>query len=266
MSVDTDRALPVASAHLQQKHVRLRSVLLILFVAGVHQKLVAGEALRPMTLLAGFTRRAQVLYRRRNRTRISMESYGDDLAQAGEFRPDKTTCSRADVTLDASYPRVRRILVGGVLGVHHGVAGFAAEVRRIHILNPAVRGGTENQDIQQRRHGNVLQRAPYHGQAQIDGREDLRQRPASAQTSAPEPNTNWNQEQAEYKNAGKDQIDEKTNIRVRRSGQENVIKPERQYGERCTGRDHSPGERNGVLPQVVDRLRPVSDSLSQTHL
>ena len=95
---------------------------------------------------------------------------------------------------------------------------------------------------------------------------DFRQCPAPAQTSSPQPDTERNQQQAKYKNAREDQKNQKANIRMRRPRQEDVIEPEGDGGERRARRDHGARKSDGILPQEVDWLRPVSDALSQIHL
>ena len=42
--------------------------------------------------------------------------------------------ARPDVAGDTVHPRVGRILIGRVLGIHHGVTSLPAEFRRIHVL------------------------------------------------------------------------------------------------------------------------------------
>ena len=170
--------LPVASADLQQQHVGLRSIFFVVLIAGVHQELVAGETLRPVTLFAGLARRAQVLYRRWNRARIGVESNGNHLPQAGKLRPHEPSRARSDVTLDAGHARVRRILIGGVFGIHHGMARLAAEIGRVHVLDTAVRGGPDDQKIEHGRHGYIFQGATHHGQAKVDGGKTAGRAPA----------------------------------------------------------------------------------------
>src|SRR5580658_4962878 len=95
--VDADRTLPRASTNVQLQYVRLRCVFFVVLVAGVHQELVAGKALRPVTLFTGFTRRAEVLYRRRNGARIVVERYHENLPRTGNLRPHKPPRSGPDM-------------------------------------------------------------------------------------------------------------------------------------------------------------------------
>src|SRR5208282_1873135 len=112
----------------------------------------------------------------------------------------------------------------------------------------------------------VFQSAPHHGQPQIDGGENPRHFAAREQTPSPEPDAKWNQQQAEYKNAGKDQKDQKADIGMRRPGQEDFIEPEGDGGKRRARRDHGSREGEGILPQKIDWLQPVSDAFSQIHV
>ena len=103
VAVNANRTLPGASAHFQQQYVALGCVFFVIFVAGVYQQLVAGKALRPVTLLAGFARRAEACYRRRNGTRIVVERHHEKLPQARDLGPHKPRRSRTDVTFDARH-------------------------------------------------------------------------------------------------------------------------------------------------------------------
>jgi len=51
-----------------------------------------------------------------------------------------------------------------------------------------------------------------------------------------------------------------------RAGEEDVIKPKSDDSERRARGNHGARKRNGILPQKIDGLRPVSDTFSQTHL
>jgi hypothetical protein len=52
---------------------------------------------------------------------------------------------------------------------------------------------------------------------------------------------------------------------MRGPGQEDVIEPKGNCGERRARCDHGAGKGDGILPQKVDWLRPVPDTLSQIH-
>ncbi len=191
-----------------------------------------------MTLLAGLTRRAEKLYRRRNGARIGMEGDRENLPQTGKLRSHKPSRSRPDVAIDTFHPRVRRILIGLKLGGHHGMTSRPAETRRIHVLHAPVGCGPKNEQVDQGGQKNPLESAPHYGQAEIDGGEHSRQSSAFAQTSPPEPYAKGDQEQAEYEDARKDQKDQQTDVRVRRPRQEHFIEPESDGGKRRACGNH----------------------------
>ena len=80
--------------------------------------------------------------------------------------------------------------------------------------------------------------------------------PLCAQTSPPEPDAKGDQQQAKYEDARKDQKDQKSNIRMRRPRQEDVIEPESDGGKRRARRDHGARQGDGILSQKIDWLRP----------
>src|ERR1700733_1912325 len=52
---------------------------------------------------------------------------------------------------------------------------------------------------------------------------------------------------------------------MRRSRQEDLIEPEGDRGKPSARRDHRTGERDGILAQKIDGLRPASEAVSQIH-
>src|SRR5215471_19009244 len=62
-----------------------QGVLFIIAVMGEDFELAAVEFLRPVTLLAGFLRRAQISYRRGNRPRKRVEYGGEHLSAARQL-------------------------------------------------------------------------------------------------------------------------------------------------------------------------------------
>ena len=118
-----------------------------------------------------------------------------NLPQAVHFGAHHPGQPRADVAVHASHLRVRGKVVGGIFW-KHDVTGGPAEICRIQILHAAVGRGPNDEKIESGRQGHPLQGASHHGQAQINGRENYRQSPTSAQTSPPEPDAEWNQQQA----------------------------------------------------------------------
>ena len=95
---------------------------------------VADELVRPMALLAGLPRGAQVLDRRQYGAGVEVEVDGDDLPGPGQLGLDEPVRTGTDVARRALDPRVRRPLVGRVLGRHHTVASGAAELRGVHVF------------------------------------------------------------------------------------------------------------------------------------
>ena len=112
-----------------------------------HAQAVLAVFLGPVAGFAGFPGRAQVVDRRRNRPGVSVEGYGKDLSHAGQLAAHEPGRAGTDVAFDALDARMRRLLVGGVLGLHHGVAGLAAEGDRIHVIDGAVAELAGHDDI-----------------------------------------------------------------------------------------------------------------------
>src|ERR1700678_4497454 len=52
---------------------------------------------------------------------------------------------------------------------------------------------------------------------------------------------------------------------MRRSRQEDFIEPEGDRGKRRARSNYCTGERDGILAQKIDGLRPVSEAVSQIH-
>ncbi len=51
------------------------------------------------------------------------------------------------MALHAFHARVRRVLIGGVLRLHHGVTGLSAEGHRIHVIDGAITQLAANDDV-----------------------------------------------------------------------------------------------------------------------
>ena len=170
------------------------------------------------------------------------------------------------MALDTSHPRVRRILIGRVLRGHYAVASGSAETHRVHILHATVGGGPNDKEIEHCSHDYPFQSTPDHRQLQVNGRINLRQLPSPKQTSSLEPDAQGNQQQPQHEDAGKNQKDQKANVRMRWSRKKNVIEPESDSGKRRTGRDYGTRKCDGILSQKIDRLRPVPDAFSQFHV
>src|SRR3984957_6220912 len=262
--VDSAHSLPIASSHVQHHNVCLRRVFLIVRIAGANQQFIARKTAGPVTLFAGLAGWTEVLYGGRNGARKGVERYHDNLPQACNFCSHKPWQPRANVAVHTSYVRVRGNVVGGILGKHN-VTGRSAEIRRIQVLHSAVRCGSNDEKIDPGGHDYPLQSAPHHGQPEVNGRENRRQLPTSAQASTSEPDAEWNQQEAQYENGGEGEKDQDADVGMRRPRQEDLIEPEGDRGKRRAGSDHGSRERDRILAQKIDRLRRVSDSFSQIH-
>ena len=73
------------AADLHQHAQAVRRVLLVREVVGADQLLVADELLRPVALLTGLARRAQIVDGRRNGAREAVHRDRPDLPQAGDL-------------------------------------------------------------------------------------------------------------------------------------------------------------------------------------
>ncbi len=135
------------AADPQQQHRLELGVAFVVRVVRDHLEPVADELRRPVALLAGLAGRAQVVDRRGNRPRVEVERHRHDLPRARQLGLDEPVGAGADVALDALDPGVRRALVGRVLGLHHGVAGRAAELGRVHHLDALVGRGRQDHQV-----------------------------------------------------------------------------------------------------------------------
>ena len=79
---------------------------------------------------------------------VGVERGVPDLSEPVELGFDEPRGAGADVALDAGDPRVRRILVGGELGLHDGVAGLAAELDGLHLFDREEGGGAEDDGVE----------------------------------------------------------------------------------------------------------------------
>ena len=120
-----------------------RTVLVAVFASssaklGDDAQAVLAVLLRPVARFAGLARWAQVGDRRRDGPRVGVERHREHLPHAGELALHEPPGARPDMALDALHARVRRVQVGRVLGLHHVVAGLAAERHRVHVVHRAV--------------------------------------------------------------------------------------------------------------------------------
>jgi hypothetical protein len=65
---------------------------------------------------------------------------------------------------------------------------------------------------------------------------------------------------------GRIRKDQKSNIRMRRPRQEDVVEPEGDGGQRRAGRDHGTRKRDGILAEKIDGLRPLLGKRSRKFI
>ena len=145
--VDAVRRAACLAAHLHHQRGLELGVLLVVRVVRAHLEALADELGRPVALFAGAARRAQRVHGRRDRARVQVERDCDQLPGARDLRLHEPLGARADVAAGAADAHVRRALEGGVLGLHDLVAGHAAELGRVHVVD-----GLEGQAGGQREH------------------------------------------------------------------------------------------------------------------
>src|SRR5262249_15290401 len=103
-------SIGISTTGLNEQSQLARGVLLVAPIVIDHLQLSAPELLGPVTLLASLRRGTQVRYRRLNRTRECTQSSLKYLARTRELRPYIPPSAAADVTVDATYTRMRRRL------------------------------------------------------------------------------------------------------------------------------------------------------------
>jgi len=93
---------------------------------------VTVEFVRPVALFARLPGGAELPHGRGHRPLVGVEHGQEHLPGAVELGADQGAGALTHMAVDAAHPGVGRDLVGGPLGVHHLVAGGAAEDRRVH--------------------------------------------------------------------------------------------------------------------------------------
>ncbi|OPZ84713.1 MAG: hypothetical protein BWY76_01729 [bacterium ADurb.Bin429] len=185
----------VAAADLHQQHGLAQRVSFVVGVLVDDAHAVLAVLLGPVALLAGFARRAQVVHGRRNRPFEGIEGDREHLPRAGEFALDEPTRPRSDVTLDAFHPRVRRVLVGGELGLHHRVARLPAEGHRLHVGDSAIGELAGDDDVGKRGDADEDRQPPQLHVLPIQCRERLWIAPRLALAPPAQQDTQRNQRQ-----------------------------------------------------------------------
>ena len=113
-------------------------------------QLVANVLGRPVTLLAGFPCRAQVVQRRRYGPRIQVECHRHELPGTIEFRLDEPVSAGADMAIRTGHALVRRAGMRGMFRLHHGVARHAAKLDRLHDVHALVGRAGNDDDVDDR--------------------------------------------------------------------------------------------------------------------
>ena len=254
-----------AAADLHQQRCRHWRIFFIFLVVGFDNEFIAGETLRPVALLAGFPCRAQILHGGRDRPRVGVEGNRDNLPQARKLGADKPAGSRADVTSDAFHACVGRILVRGIFGCHHGVASLPTEAGAIHVGHAAIRGERENKNVDHGGPADERNPVPHRRSFQVDLRIIAWEFASVLQLSAAQKYSDWNQEQSKDEDARQDEEDQQADVRVRRTGQREVVNPEGDQRDGATGGESHANEANRVLAEEVNQAGPVSDCNLWTH-
>ena len=144
-SSEPETLVPTADVHLHRGQ-RLTAFLVVPVLVDLAD-LVAVKLVGPMALLARLARGPHVPHGPGNRARVRVKRHREQLPCAGDFRLGERRRARADMALDARHARVRAVLVGHVFRLHHAVASLAAELRRIHVLDTAIRGERHDDDV-----------------------------------------------------------------------------------------------------------------------
>jgi hypothetical protein len=91
----------------QHQDAALGRHVLVVREVSVDREAIPGQVVRPMALLAGVARRAEVVHRGRNRLLDVVEENGRDLPQARQLRLQEPLGPVPDVALDTGHTRVR---------------------------------------------------------------------------------------------------------------------------------------------------------------
>ena len=251
--VDPLGGAPLLAAHPHEEHGLLLGVGLVVAEARDDLDAVAHELARPVALLAGLARRAQIVDRRGDRPRIDAGGDRHDLSDARELGLDEPSRPRPDVTVDAADVGVGGALEGGELGLHHAVAGLAAELGGVHGLDPLVGGGRQDHDVQRGQHGEdegavadprVVEVEHGKGRRRLAPRRGLPVAPALAEDAE------GDQQQAGDEQGGEDQIGEDAGVRPAL---------ETEQLEREQGDDQNAGCRDHRGAEQADRIARQGD-------
>ena len=208
---------------------------------------VADEFLRPMALLAGFLRRAQVFDRRGDRARVFVKGRGVKLVGAGNLGFDEPRRSGADVTLRAGNAGVRAVLVSDQFRLHHRVAGLAAELDRSgEMIGVVAAHGAEQQENQ----APADEEAEHTAVARAREIDDHhRHQPAGAMQLAPfAQRADDHQHQPHHREPRRHDVRQNADVRVRER-RHRVQQEQQEERKQAADDDDQPGQTEPVAQQ-----------------
>ena len=165
----------------------------------------------------------------------------------------------------AIHARMRRTLIGAELRSHHGVTRLPAERGGVHVGDALIGRKTENHDVQERGDTDKHQAVPYHRRLHVDGGINGRQFTGGPELAAAKEYPDGHQQEAKDKNSGQQQENQNTDIRVGRTGQDEIVNPESDQGDGTAGGQYHADEAQRVLAQVVEQPGPVFHCVMRTH-
>ncbi len=145
------------------------------------------------------------------------------------------------------------------------MARLPTERRGVHVGHALVGCQSENHDVHDSGESDKEDAVAHHWRIQIDGRINGRQLLCLLQLTAPQDDSNRNQEQAEHKDPGKDQEKQNPDVGVGRAGQHEVVHPETDEGDGAAGGQNHAGQAQRVLAEVEEQPRPIFESALRTH-
>ena len=206
----------IAATRLHQHADLPRRVFLVGAEMREHPQLIAMELVRPVTLLTSLRRRAQIGYRRWNRSRIFMERHRIHLVCARQLGLHIPAGARAHVTVDTGYACMRRLQVRCIFRLHHRVAQLTAELNRVREFVGAIAARSTERDENNNERRNRCQRAPLLRIVQIDARKTRDRRGGTRTTPAPlNQHSQRDQQQAEPHDPRHDHVAKDADVWVR---------------------------------------------------
>jgi hypothetical protein len=139
--------------------------------------LIPVEFFRRVAVLARVGGGTQVEHRRRHRPRIAVLHPVRELTESVQLVVDVRLRAGSDMTLDAVDTRVGTLAVSDILRLHHRMANLAAELRRVHVFDRAVRSQRDDQQVHDRQGEDDADHALVMRIAQVDARQPSRREP-----------------------------------------------------------------------------------------